>query len=175
MTNQDIGRLVSEPSVRAILDLAASLGLPVQGQEAGLVALAEHMGGRWVPLSERLPEHNSQVWVAYQQDTGHVGQCEATFYGQDVMIRTEEELADYSAEERAQYLEDLALVQPLRHAHFCMSGGDWDATFPGPAFTRQGWDYGESDRAPLVTLTHWRAFPPLPYGSRGEGVTLEKR
>lgn len=44
---------------------------------------------------------------------------------------------------------------------FNMSGGDWDAQFLPPDFSRRGMGYVESREYPLVKITHWM---PLPIG-----------
>lgn len=114
----------------------------------------------WVPVEESLPTNGSTVLIVLSSPGCKSGQAFATFFEQNPAYTTEEDLRAMPPALRADFEEMNAEINP--NGYFGMSGGDWDAEFYAPSYSRQGMGYCEGLREPEVKVTHWRYQPVLP-------------
>lgn len=144
-----------------VASLLKSAGVDLQGQEDAFARFMAAVGEAWVSVQEALPLPGSRVLVAFTTAGGEPGQTEATYHGVNPQIVPDDVIVDCDDETRQMFLEMNKGVDPS--GGFGMSGGDWDAYFPAPHFSRKGWWYAEDDKYPVSTITHWRYLPHLPY------------
>lgn len=121
----------------------------------------------WSSVVESLPAHDQDVLVAMLAETGEQWVMEARF-----KERSTHSLLPAEREEfESQGPDGMALIELMdeamaelenRNAYFQMAGGDWDAEFYFPQFSRRGMDYVERQNSPIVIITHWRLYPDVP-------------